>query len=86
MNTGLAVGGIIMTMFDIRTNLSRQVVEEVRTHLPEQIFETVIPRTVRLSEAPSFGQTIFEYDPLNPGATAYRNLAKEVIKRFGLKA
>lgn len=86
VNTGLAVGGIIMTMFDIRTNLSRQVVEEVRTHLPEQIFETVIPRTVRLSEAPSFGQTIFEYDPLNPGATAYRNLAKEVVKRFGLKA
>jgi chromosome partitioning protein len=86
VNVGLEVGGIIMTMFDIRTNLSRQVVEEVRTHLPDKIFDTVIPRTVRLSEAPSFGQTIFEYDRLNPGATAYRNLAKEVIKRFDLKS
>ena len=85
VNVGLEVGGIVMTMFDIRTNLSRQVVEEVRTHLPDKIFDTVIPRTVRLSEAPSFGQTIFEYDNLNPGATAYRNLAKEVIARFNLK-
>jgi len=74
-----------MTMFDIRTNLSREVVEEVRTNLPDQIFDTVIPRTIRLSEAPSFGQSIFEYDKSNPGATAYRNLAKEVIKRFELK-
>lgn len=85
VNDNLQVGGIIMTMFDIRTNLSREVVEEVRTNLPDQIFETVIPRTIRLSEAPSFGQSIFEYDKTNPGATAYRNLAKEVIKRFDLK-
>jgi len=85
VNRKLEIGGIVMTMFDVRTNLSRQVVEEVRTHLPEQIFDTVIPRTVRLSEAPSFGQTIFEYDRMNPGASAYRNLAKEVIKRFELK-
>ena len=74
-----------MTMFDTRTKLSRQVVEEVRTHLPDKIFDTVIPRTVRLSEAPSFGQTIFQYDKLNPGATAYRNLSKELITRFNLK-
>jgi len=74
-----------MTMFDIRTNLSRQVVDEVKKHLPDKIFDTVIPRTVRLSEAPSFGKTIFAYDPLSPGATAYTNLAKEVIKRFDLK-
>lgn len=85
VNENLEVGGIIMTMFDIRTNLSREVVEEVRTNLPEKIFDTVIPRTIRLSEAPSFGQSIFEYDKMNPGATAYRNLAKEIIKRFSLR-
>ncbi len=84
VNPGLSVGGVVMTMYDVRTNLSRQVVEEVRTHLPDRIFESVIPRTVRLSEAPSFGKTIFEYDTASPGATAYRNLAKEVIKRFDL--
>ena len=55
-----------MTMFDVRTSLSRQVVEEVKTHMPDKIFATVIPRTVRLSEAPSFGKTIFDYDPLEP--------------------
>jgi chromosome partitioning protein len=74
-----------MTMFDVRTNLSRQVVDEVKAHAPAKIFETVIPRTVRLSEAPSFGKTIFAYDPLSPGATAYKNLGKEIIARFGLK-
>lgn len=85
VNDHLEVGGIIMTMYDMRTNLSREVVEEVKTNLPDQIFKTVIPRTVRLSEAPSFGQTIFEYDKSNPGSTAYRNLSKEIIKRFNLK-
>ncbi len=84
VNGALEVGGVVMTMFDVRTNLSRQVVDEVKKHLPDKVFETVIPRTVRLSEAPSFGKTIFAYDPLSPGATAYRNLAKEVIARFGL--
>ena len=85
VNAALEVGGIVMTMFDVRTKLSRQVVDEVKQHLPEKIFETVIPRTVRLSEAPSFGQTIFQYDPLSPGATAYKKLAKEIIERFSLK-
>lgn len=85
VNDRLEIGGIIMTMFDVRTKLSREVVQEVQTNLPDLIFETVIPRTVRISEAPSFGQTIFEYDKSNPGATAYRNLAKELIKRFELK-
>ncbi len=84
LNERLEVGGIMMTMFDTRTKLSRQVVEEVKAHLPDKIFDTVIPRTVRLSEAPSFGQTIFQYDKLNPGATAYRNLSKELIARFNL--
>jgi chromosome partitioning protein len=84
VNPVLDVGGIVMTMFDSRTNLAKQVVDEVRQHLPEKIFDTVIPRTVRLSEAPSFGKPIFAYDPHGPGATAYRALAKEVIKRFSL--
>jgi chromosome partitioning protein len=84
INGGLDIGGIVMTMFDIRTNLSRQVVDEVKKHLPDKIFESVIPRTVRLSEAPSFGQSILQYDATGPGATAYRNLAREVIARFGL--
>lgn len=74
-----------MTMFDVRTNLSRQVVGEVKTHFPEQIFHTVIPRSIRLGEAPSYGQTIFEYDPMSASAAAYKALSKEVVKRFKLK-
>jgi chromosome partitioning protein len=85
VNPSLEVGGIVMTMFDVRTKLSRQVVDEVKQHLPDKIFENVIPRTVRLSEAPSFGKTIFAYDPLSPGSTAYKKLAKEIIERFSLK-
>ena len=85
VNPKLEVGGVAMTMYDIRTKLARQVVDEVRQHLPDKIFESVIPRTVRLSEAPSFGKTIFAYDPSSPGASAYKNLAKEVVARFGLK-
>ncbi|MCH6256759.1 ParA family protein [Puniceicoccaceae bacterium K14] len=85
VNDNLQVGGILMTMFDVRTRLSREVVEEVKTNLPDLIFKTVIPRTVRLSEAPSFGQTIFEYDKMNPGASAYKGIAKEMIKRFKLR-
>jgi len=85
VNANLELGGVVMTMFDIRTNLSRQVVDEVRKHFPDKTFDSVIPRTVRLSEAPSFGKTIFAYDPLSPGATAYKNLAKELIARFRLK-
>ena len=83
VNPDLDVGGIIMTMFDSRTNLAKQVVDEVRQHLPDKIFQTLIPRTVRLSEAPSFGKTIFAYDPHSPGAAAHAALAKEVIARFG---
>src|SRR3954452_643737 len=78
INDRLELGGVVMTMFDLRTNLSRQVVDEVKQHLPDKVFKSVIPRTVRLSEAPSFGKTIFAYDQTNPGATAYRSLAKEV--------
>jgi len=85
VNPDLALGGIIMTMFDVRTNLSRQVVGEVRQHFPDKVFDALIPRSIRLGEAPSFGQTIFEYDPLGPGANSYQALAKEVAKRLQLK-
>jgi chromosome partitioning protein len=80
-NDRLESGGIVMTMFDSRTNLSAQVVADVREHFPERVYETVIPRTVRLSEAPSFGKSILEYDPHGAGATAYRALAKEFLRR-----
>ncbi|MFY9924325.1 MAG: ParA family protein, partial [Opitutaceae bacterium] len=84
INSALELGGIVMTMFDVRTSLSRQVVDEVKKHMPDKIFQAVIPRTVRLSEAPSFGKTIFDYDPSSPGSAAYRNLAAEVVARFQL--
>ena len=85
VNPDLEVGGIVMTMFDVRTNLSRQVVEEVKKHFPEKIFDTVIPRSIRLGEAPSYGQTIYEYDALSASAVAYKAFSKEVAKRFDLK-
>ena len=80
-NDQVEIGGIIMTMFDARTKLSGQVVQEVRQHFGERVYDTVIPRTVRLSEAPSFGKTILEYDSHGTGALAYRALAKEFLKR-----
>lgn len=80
-NDGLEIGGIVMTMFDSRTNLSGQVVADVREHFAGKVYRTVVPRTVRLSEAPSFGQTILEYDSGGTGAYAYRALAREFLKR-----
>jgi chromosome partitioning protein len=80
-NPALDVDGIVMTMFDGRTNLANQVVEEVRKHFADKVFKTVIPRTVRLSEAPSFGKPIIHYDRHSAGATAYLALAKEFLKR-----
>lgn len=85
VNPNLDVGGVVMTMFDSRTNLSKQVVDEVKQHLADKIFSTVIPRTVRLSEAPSFGKPIFAYDNSSPGSVAYRALGREVAARFKLK-
>lgn len=81
LNPRLEIFGALMTMFDMRTRLSQQVVDEVRAFFEDKVFETLIPRTVRLSEAPSFGQPITQYDPSGRGAEAYRNLAKEVISR-----
>ena len=80
-NKRLEIGGIVMTMFDGRTNLSAQVVADVREHFGERVYKTVIPRSVRLSEAPSFGKSILEYAPTGAAADAYRALAREFIQR-----
>lgn len=80
-NPNLKIGGIVMTMFDGRTNLSNQVVGEVRRHFEATIYQTCIPRSVRLGEAPSFGQTILEYEPHGVAAGAYRKLADEFMRR-----
>ena len=80
-NRRLELGGIVMTMFDSRTRLSSQVVADVREHFGQRVYETVIPRSVRLSEAPSFGKSILEYAPNGAAATAYRALAREFIQR-----
>lgn len=81
LNPSLDIFGIVMTMYDSRTNLSNQVVNEVRSYFGKTVFETMIPRTVKLSEAPSYGQPIIEYAPDNKGTEAYNNLAREVIAR-----
>jgi len=82
LNPRLSLLGVLMTMHDGRTNLSSQVVEEVRNHFPNVTFDAVIPRNVRLTEAPSFGKTILEYDPSSRGAVAYSALAQEVAARL----
>lgn len=80
LNPGLQMEGILLTMYDNRTNLSNQVVADVRENFKEKVFKTIIPRNVRLSEAPSFGQSILDYDAKSKGAETYLALAKEVIK------
>ena len=81
LNPGLDVFGVVMTMYDSRTKLSNQVVNEVSDFFPKLLFRTLIPRSVKLSEAPSFGQPVTVYDPNGKGAIAYRELAKEVVER-----
>ncbi len=83
LNPQLFITGMILTMYDPRTNLSDQVVGEVRNHFPDQTFRTVIPRSVRLSEAPSYGKTILQYAPQSAGARAYAALAAELLDREG---
>ncbi len=78
VNPGLEIGGIVMTMYDNRTKLSYEVWQEATKHYQEKVFRTVIPRTIRLSECPSFGKTIFEYDFNGPGSIAYGSFAREV--------
>ncbi len=82
-NAELDIAGILLTMYDGRTNLAKQVAEEVRQYFGDKVYDTVIPRTVRLSEAPSYGQAIIDFDPRSVGAQVYTELAQEVLKQYG---
>jgi chromosome partitioning protein len=86
LNPRLNVGGVALTMYDARTRLAEQVVAEIRRHFGELVYRTIVPRSVRLSEAPGFGQPIALYDPMSRGGIAYRDLAHEVAARAGLLA
>lgn len=84
LNQSLRIEGIVLTMFDARNNLSHQVVSEIQSHFADKVFDAIIPRNVRLSEAPSHCQTIFQYDPKSVGAKKYRELAEELdVRVFG---
>ncbi|HEX7834514.1 MAG TPA: ParA family protein, partial [Pseudolysinimonas sp.] len=81
LNPTLEVSTILLTMYDGRTNLANQVVDEVRQHFPKQALETLIPRSVRISEAPSYGQSVITYDGNSPGSLSYREAAAEIARR-----
>lgn len=81
LNDRLKIAGVLLTMYDSRTNLAQQVVQEVREYFPDEVFQTIIPRNIRLSEAPSYGQTILSYAPTSAGALAYQALAQEFLER-----
>lgn len=81
----LSIRGVLLTMFDSRTNLSQEVVEEVRSFFDQQVFKTVVPRSIRLAEAPSHGLPILAYFPNSPGAAAYQKLAEEILQQDGQK-
>ena len=81
LNPALEIEGVILTMFDARTRLGSDVIDQVRRHFGEKTYRTVVPRTVRLSEAPSYGEPIEAFDPMSRGAIAYRELAREFITR-----
>ena len=83
LNPSLDIEGVLLTMYDNRTNLGQEVVEEIKSYFKERVYDTIIPRLVRLSEAPSHGKPILAYDPHSRGTEAYLNLAKEVIERNG---
>jgi chromosome partitioning protein len=80
LQPNLKVMGALLTMYDKRNRLARQVVKEMRDHFPEHVFDSVIPRSVRLAEAPGFGKSILNFDALSKGARAYKNLAREIIE------
>jgi len=84
LNTTLQIEGILLTMYDVRLRLSNQVVEEVRTHFEDMVFDTIIQRNTRLSEAPSFGVSVIMHDATCKGAVNYLNLAREIIRKNGL--
>jgi len=86
VNPRLELTGVVMTMYDGRTKLAQTVVSEVREHFGEMVFETMIPRTTKLAEAPSFGKPIMYYDAYNQATAAYELLAQELMKRVGLLA
>ena len=83
LSSELELGGVILTMADVRTNLTQQVIQEVRNYFKDKVFQSVIPRSVKLSEAPSFGKPAVLYDPHNRGSQAYVELGKEFLMRFG---
>ncbi|HSL25502.1 MAG TPA: ParA family protein, partial [Acidimicrobiia bacterium] len=84
LNPGLRIEGVILTMYDARTNLSRDVAAQVRNHFGEATYRAVIPRSVRISEAPSYGEPIEAFDPMTRGAIAYRELGREFRRRHNL--
>jgi chromosome partitioning protein len=86
LNAKLQLLGVVLTMYDKRTSLSEQVADEVRKHFGDKVFKTVIPRNVKLAEAPSFGKTIFEHDKWSKGAKAYKQLTNEVLSREGVRS
>lgn len=83
LNPSLEIEGVLLTMLDNRTNLGLEVVEDIKGYFKEKVYDTIIPRLVRLSEAPSYGKPIIAYDPQSRGTEAYLNLAKEVMERNG---
>lgn len=79
LNTSLTIEGLLLTMYDIRTKLSKDVAEQAKEYFKERVYNSFIPRNVRLSEAPSYGKSIFDYDPTCPGAIAYQKVAEEIL-------
>lgn len=84
LNKDLEIEGILLTMYDVRLNLSNQVVEEVFTHFKQMVFDTIIPRNIRLSESPSYGKPALYYDATSKGAISYLNLAREILSKNGI--
>lgn len=83
LNPGLQILGVLLTMYDARTRLSQQVMTELQSHLSDKVFKAIIPRSIRLGEAPSFGKPILNYDPSGIGAQSYRQMAAEFVERAG---
>jgi len=81
LNPTLMLSTILLTMYDGRTNLANQVADDVRQHFPKEVLRTLIPRSVRISEAPSYGQTVVSYDPSSPGSVSYLEAAAEIAHR-----
>jgi chromosome partitioning protein len=81
LNPHIELFGVVLTMFDPRTKLANEIVQEIKDHFAREKFDTIVPRNVRLAEAPSYGLTIMQHDPRSPGALSYKQLAEEVIAR-----